>query len=562
MKMELPEIGPDERTPLVETLLGLIRQLMDRVAELERAHQELRDENARLKGQKARPDIKPSTLEEPEKPTDAGGAGTGKSRRRGKPTGPRTEELVIHETTQVEPPDLPPGATFRQFEPLVIQDLKLETWNTKYERARYNLPGGGSVLAPLPAGVLPVEGGHFGVNLVAFILSQHYQAMVTQPVLLEQLWDYGIVISAGQLHSLLTEHQDHFHKEKAAVLAAGLTTATYIGTDDTGARHQGKNGFTTAIGNDLFAYFETTDSKSRLNFLHVLQGDLRTYAINKTTLAYWNQQGLPETLLDNLKQGPLEFAGEEAWKARLAELGVPCERHVRIATEGALLGGLIDRGVSPDLVVLSDGALQFVVLLHAACWIHAERPLIKMTPHNDEHRALIETLRGQIWELYKDLKTYKLNPDPVQKPILEARFDTLVGQRTGYPNVHQVLKSMREMKADLLRVLEHPEIPLHNNAEESDIREFVKRRKISGGTRSAAGRRCRDTFASLKKTCRKLGICFWDYLKDRVAGLGRLPRLADVIRQKIQEAAAKKPTAPSPSGASEAAATTAVAVPV
>jgi len=546
MKMELPDIGPGERTPLVETLLGVIRQLMDRVAELERSHQELRDENARLKGQKARPDIKPSTLEEPEKPTDGGGAGTEKGRRRGKPTGPRTDELVIHETTQVEPPDLPPGATFRQFEPLVIQDLKLETWNTKYERARYNLPGGGSVLAPLPEGVLPVEGGHFGVKLVAFILSQHYQAMVTQPVLLELLWDYGIVISAGQLHSILTEHKDHFHKEKAEVLAAGLTTATYIGTDDTGARHQGKNGFTTAIGNDLFAYFETTDSKSRLNFLHVLQGDLRTYVINETALVYWNQQGLSEVLLNNLTKGPREFAGEETWKAHLAELRITNERHVRIATEGALLGGLIDRGVSPQLVVLSDGALQFVILLHAACWIHAERPLIKMVPHNDEHRAVIETMRGQIWELYKALKTYKANPDPAQKPILEARFDTLVDQRTAYPNVNQVLKSMREMKADLLRVLEHPEIPLHNNAEESDIREFVKRRKISGGTRSAAGRRCRDTFASLKKTCRKLGICFWDYLKDRVAGLGRLPRLADVIRQKVEEAAAKRPTASSP----------------
>jgi hypothetical protein len=543
MKMELPEIGPDERTPLVETLLGLIRQLMDRVAELERGHQELRDENARLKGQKERPDIKPSTLEQSENPIDAADDGAGKGRRRGKPSGPRTEELVIHETTKVEPPDLPPGATFRQLEPIVIQDLKIETWNTKYERARYDLPGGGSVLAPLPAGVLPVEGGHFGAKLIAFILSQHYQAMVTQPVLLEQLWDYGIAISSGQLHSILTDNKDHFHKEKAEVLEAGLTTATYIGTDDTGARHQGKNGFTTAIGNDLFAYFETTDNKSRLNFLHVLQGDRRTYVVNETTLVYWQQQGLPATLLNDLTKGPLEFAGAEAWKARLAELRIANERHVRIATEGMLLGGLIDRGVSPNLVVLSDGALQFIILLHAACWIHAERPLIKMVPHNDEHRAVIETIRGLLWELYKALKTYKLNPDPAQKPILAARFDALVDQQTDYPNVNQVLKSMREMKVDLLRVLEHPEIPLHNNAEESDIREFVKRRKISGGTRSGAGRRCRDTFASLKKTCRKLGICFWDYLTDRVAGLGRLPRLADVIRQKAQEAAATRAVA-------------------
>ncbi len=84
---------------------------------------------------------------------------------------------------------------------------------------------------------------------------------------------------------------------------------------------------------------------------------------------------------------------------------------------------------------------------------------------------------------------------------------------------------------------------MHTNAVESDIREFVKRRKISGGTRSDAGRRCRDTFASLKKTCRKLGIRFWDYLQDRIRGLGQIPRLGDLIRQKAREAAAKKAAA-------------------
>jgi len=127
--------------------------------------------------------------------------------------------------------------------------------------------------------------------------------------------------------------------------------------------------------------------------------------------------------------------------------------------------------------------------------------------------------------------------------VLEARFDALVEQRTGYPNINGVLKEMRDHQADLLRVLERPEIPLHNNAMESDIREFVKRRKISGGTRSDAGRRCRDTFASLKKTCRKLGVRFWDYLQDRVRGLGQIPRLADLIHHKAQEAAAKKAAA-------------------
>jgi hypothetical protein len=402
------------------------------------------------------------------------------------------------------------------------------------------LPGGGSILAPFPAGVLPVEGGHFGANLIAHILDQYHQAQVTEPLLLKQLREYGIDISAGQLHGILTEHKDHFHQEKGEVLVAGLAESSYIGTDDTGARHQGKNGYCTVLGNDLFAYFESTDNKSRVNFLEVLQGRQRDYVINEAALAYWKRQKLAPLLVGQLTQGPQEFADEPTWRDRLKELAITGERRVRIATEGALLGGLIARGVSPDLGVLSDGAPQFVLFVHASCWIHADRPLARLVPHNDEHRAEIDKVRSQIRALYQDLKAYRAQPDAAQRPVFEARFDALVEQRTGYPSIDGILKDMRDHKADLLRMLERPEIPLHNNAMESDIREFVKRRKISGGTRNDAGRRCRDTFASLKKTCRKLGVCFWAYMQDRVRGLAQIPRLADLIRNKADEAAAKK----------------------
>ncbi len=539
MKIELPEIRPEARTPLVEALLEIIRQLLDRVAELETTVQELRDENAKLKGQKGRPDIKPSILESKQSKTE--GQEVSKPPRKGR--GPKNNQLTIHHEVPLHLANPPTGATFKGFESYVVQDLIIRSDNTKYLRARYQLPGGGSVLTPFPEGVLPVEGGHFGAQLICYLLDQYHQAHVTEPVLLEQLWEYDIDISSGQLHSILTENKDLFHQEKADVLAAALTASSYIGTDDTGARHQGKNGYCTALGNDLFAYFASSNSKSRLNFLHVLHGDQRVYAINDMALAYWQEQKLSAALVEQLTQGPQAFSGEQLWQARLTELAITRERHVRIATEGALLGGLIARGVSPNLGVLSDGAPQFVVFVHAACWIHAERPLAKLVPHNDEHRTAIEKIRTEIWELYKGLKAYRAQPDPVQQPVLEARFDALVEQRTGYPSIDGVLKEMRAHKADLLRVLERPEIPLHNNAEESDIREFVKRRKISGGTRNDAGRRCRDTFASLKKTCRKLGVRFWDYLQDRVRGLGKIPRLAELIRQKAQEAAAKKAAA-------------------
>ena len=280
MKMELPEIRPEDRTPLVEALLAIIRELRDRVAALEVTIQQLRDEIAKLKGQKPRPDFKPSKLETP-KPEAEGQGGT---KRPGSAKRPKTAELSIHREVPLEIEDLPEGAKFRCYEPYVVQELITRNENTRYLRARYDLPNGGSVLAPFPEGVLPVEGGHFGANLICFILNQYHQAQVTEPLLLEQLWEFGIDISAGQLHHILTENKERFHQEKDELLTAGLTVSSYIGTDDTGARHQGKNGYCTVIGNDLFAYFESTDSKSRLNFLEVLQGSNGTMS---STMRPW-----------------------------------------------------------------------------------------------------------------------------------------------------------------------------------------------------------------------------------------------------------------------------------
>src|SRR5205814_121239 len=138
--------------------------------------------------------------------------------------------------------------------------------------------------------------------------------------LLEQLHDFGIDISAGQLSRILTENKDGFHQEKDEVRGAGLQTASYIGTDDTGARHQGRNGYCTVIGNELFAVFESTDSKSRLNFLQVLHGSQRLWAINEMTLAYWKKQGLAAAVVEKLSQGPQEFTEEMAWQTRLTAL--------------------------------------------------------------------------------------------------------------------------------------------------------------------------------------------------------------------------------------------------
>ena len=532
MAIELPPIPDAERTPLVLRLLAMIDTQQQRLLSLEEIVLQLRDEMAMLKGQKPRPTIAPSQLPKVDQPPPT----EGRKRRRGAKRSKKTCGRLIPTEKKIDFPNRPDGAVSNGYEEYDVQELVIEAKVTRYLRERIVLPDGRTLLAPLPADVLP--GSHFGPGLIRFILYQHHHGNVTQGKILEHLEDLGIDISACQVNRILTEGKEAFHQEKAEVLQTGLAVSPYIGVDDTGARHQGRNGYCTAVGNDLFAYFESSDSKSRLNFLNVLRGPATAYTLNEVATAYWQRQELPRDAIEGLQAGPQQFADAAAWQARLQELDLTSERHVRIATEGALLGQLIAQGVSPDLVVLSDGAAQFDVLVHAACWVHAERPLIRLVPYNEAHRAVIEQVRQQINELYRDLKAYQQQPEPAHQAGLEARFDTLCAQKTDYPSINGVLKEMREQKADLLRVLERPEVPLHNNGTESIIRTYVQKRKISGSTRSAAGRRCRDTFTSLKKTCRKLGLSFWDYLKDRILSRGQTARLADVIRERATETAA------------------------
>ena len=418
MRLLLPDIPDAECTPLVRRLLDVIYLQQERIQQLEERVQQLEDEIARLKGLKTRPRIAPSTLETtPRPPRDPDAKRPGSAKRS------KTAELIITAEKVIPLVDKPPGSIFKGYEDFVIQDLVLEPRVIRYRREHWLTPDGRSVVAPLPADVLP--GSHFGPDLICFILHQYHHQHVTQPLLLEQLQQLGIDISAGELSRILTEGKDIFHQEKAELLPAGLAVSTYVQVDDTGARHQGHNGFCTHIGNELFAFFASTESKSRLNFLEILRQPHTDYRINQTAVAYWRRQKLPKAVVDLLRRGRHALADSAAWQGRLRALGITQPRHVRIATEGALLGSLIAHGVSPDLAILSDGAEQYDVLVHAACWIHAERPLARMVPYSEKHRAAIERVRGEIWELYQDLKAYRQRPEVSRRRDLETRFDVL-----------------------------------------------------------------------------------------------------------------------------------------
>src|SRR5262249_47558538 len=207
---------------------------------------------------KPRPAIRPSTLEAPPRPPrPPGDKRPGSAKRR------KNAHLTIHRVLTVPLADPPPGAVLKGYEDYLVQELILQPRTTRYRRERWQLPDGRTVLAPLPDEVVP--GSHFGPTLHSYVLHQYHHQRVTQPLLLGQLRQLGIDISAGQLNTLLTEGRDVFHQEKQEPLPAGLQASSYVQVDDTGARHRGQAGYCTHIGNDLFASFESTDDKSRLS---------------------------------------------------------------------------------------------------------------------------------------------------------------------------------------------------------------------------------------------------------------------------------------------------------
>jgi Transposase IS66 family len=204
---------------------------------------------------------------------------------------------------------------------------------------RWQAPDGEVITAPLPAGV----DGHFGPELRRFVLVQYHETQTTIPRLVTLLRSLGIVISKRQLVRLLTADQDGFVNEARDVLHAGLSSASWITVDDTGARHKATNGFCTQIGNDDFAWFGTTGSKSRLNFLELLRAGYNDYVINDEALAYMRERALARHVIDRLAEHPnKQFSDHQAWNAHLNALGITALKvnpdPVLIATEGALWG--------------------------------------------------------------------------------------------------------------------------------------------------------------------------------------------------------------------------------
>jgi hypothetical protein len=529
MPIEVPE---NQRTvPWVQSLVCLIQEQakiiqaqVERIAQLETTVQKLSDEIARLKNTPKRPKFRPG--------------GTPSSKNTSNQSTPNrlasndTQCTSIQKTREeivIKPPNVPDGSRFKGYATYSIQELTLTPKDVVYKLEVWQAPDDSIIRATLPP---EVAGSHFGMDLRALIHGLYASGM-TQPAIFQFIKNVGIEISESQVHYVLMREAKSYEEQSEAILSAGLQEAPYIRVDDTGAQHCYRNGYCTHIGGQYFSYYKTTVSKSRSNFLKLLAQGKEGYVINDAFIWHLFEGGIEDDILNTLEvyKGK-RYRTQKGLIRLLNKVGCSSKKVRRVCLEAGMVG-FVQELLRPGQVLISDRAGQFDILNHADCWVHMERPLRKLVASTPAIETEIRQIREAIWTLYEQVKEASISQKGKEQ-VLEA-YDALVAREVISLGVRAVLDAFKEHREGMLKALEHPGLPLHNNDSERDIRGMVKFRNISGSTKSEEGRSFRDGLMTLKQTCHRIGENFWSYLKS---WFRREPiDLVECIRQRYRVAA-------------------------
>ena len=187
-------------------------------------------------------------------------------------------------------------------------------------------------------------------------------------------------------------------------------------------------------------------------------------------------------------------------------------------------------------VLVSDDAPQFKLITdkQMLCWIHDGRHYKKLNPIVPLHQKKLASFLDDYWEYYRKLFNYTQHPDPEYAASLSADFDDLFSKTTGYYDLDDRIAKTRAKKDNLLIVLKHPEIPLHNNRAENGARVEKRRADVSFQTKTDEGTKAKDTMMTIAESCKKLGVSTYQFIYDRISRTFKLPSLAELIKIKAQ----------------------------
>lgn len=546
LDLDSDQLSEPQLRDLFPRLLAFCEESTTAILQLTAEVQRLQKEIARLKGEHGPPD-RPAPGSGPllhpvEKPTDHSSE---QERRERAPRPPHQKgrklpriRLDRTETLRVFPPGLPADARFKGYEPVVVQDLVLKTDNVRFLRAKFWSPSQQKTyLAPLPPGY---EGG-FGPGVKELGLSLVYHAHLSLPLLHSFLVDAGLFISRGHVANLVTTRVDGFHREQREVLRAGLASAPWHHLDVTSTPVDGESHACHVLANPLYASYQTMPRQDRMSALEVLRGGAPPrYRLDAAAYAHLTRSGVGEGIVRALQAFPQETTWSEAEFAQVLERRLPRlgkETRKQVEEAAAIAAYWADPLWPVVQCLVSDDAATFRGLTRelALCWIHDGRHYTKLLPQFACHRKKLEQFRKEYWDYYRELLAYREAPSPEEAVRLEAAFDRLFATESLWVDLQTCIDRTRANKEKLLRVLVHPELPLHNNPAELTARRRVRKRDVSFGPRSPTGMRAWDTFQGLVETTRKLGISFWAYLQDRITQAGEIPPLAELIAARAAE---------------------------
>ncbi|WP_129677268.1 transposase [Candidatus Chloroploca sp. Khr17] len=543
--MQIPDINPDTipdvaMRQIVIQLLNVIETLAAENAALRVENQQLRDDVARLTGRSAKPDIKPPTPPSPP-PADHSSEAERRTRTpRGKPKKNATLIVTHEERCVVDPATLPPDAVRHGTTEVIVQRLHMAVEVVRFTRDVWYVPSTNTTItAPLPPGYR----GGFCPTIHALVPALGHGANVSQPALLTFLRDVGLTIGTGTVARMLLDPDGFWADEAAAIHQTGLATGSWVATDQTSTRVDGQNEVCHVVGNALFTSYHTRPGGTRQDVLAVLWGQELRYRLNDEALAWLQASSLPRTLFRRLRE-----ALPHATDMTAAEL----QQH--LLTAGITLNPQQQQQVGDALAVaayhaqtqvpvlgwlLSDDAPVYDHLTdtHALCWVHDWRHYAKLAPRVPQHQAELKAFGDRYWTFYRDLLAYQQAPSATERARLEDAFDALVEDVTGYAALDDRISKTADKRAQLLAVLKHPDLPLHNNAMELAARRRVRKRDVSFGPQSRTGARAWDTFQTLAATAAKLGVGFFHYLRDRIVTPATTPTLAERLAQRAGIAA-------------------------
>jgi hypothetical protein len=534
-KIDLSSIEDERTRAIVGLLLNVVEDLR---GELRKAHQENAYLRERLgwSGGGGKPGGEPESS--PAQPAHS----SEKERREPKERTKRAKLSQIKIDKEVkldlDRATLPADAVDKGYQEVVVQELRIHTENVRFFRKKYYSPSlGKTYLAPLPDGYC----GEFGPNVKTLCVMFSHQCHMTQPKIAEWFANMGILISDGQISHFLTEGQEAFHREKEAIVEAGLSSSPWQHIDDTGTRVDGVNWHCQVICNPLYTAYFTTERKDRLTVIDVLRnGRERIFRLNDEAVALLRQFGVSQPTIEQLRHLPWdqelsEAQLEDGLTQQMPQLGATARS--RIVEASAIAAYHAEVGHPVVRLLICDDAKQFKLVTEelGLCWIHDGRHYKNLEPCVAYHGQLLDAFLERYWDFYKELLVYRQQPSAAEAMRLSGAFDELFSTVTGYAALDQRIAKTKANKGPLLMVLRHPEIPLHNNPAELGARGRVRKRVVSYGPRSVKGAQAWDTFQTILGTAKKLGVNFFHYLRDRIGGARQMPSLADLIQQRAKD---------------------------